>query len=98
VQADGEREMTEMVGGELHFVPGRGEGELRQGHHAGIVDEDVQRPGPRAHEAGHRGRIGQVQLRDPQRTRARRQLFGDPVRDFPAGLDVAYRQCHLGAR
>jgi hypothetical protein len=28
MQADGQREMTEMVGGELHFISGRGAAEL----------------------------------------------------------------------
>ena len=64
--------MTEMVSGELHFIPGRGAGELRQGHHTGIVDQDVQRPGPRAHEASHRARIGQVKVCDLHTSRAGR--------------------------
>jgi hypothetical protein len=90
--------MTEMVSGELHFIAGRGAGELRQGHHTGVVDQDVQRPAPGAHKAGHRGRIGQIQRCDLHPCRPGRQLFGDLVGNFSAGRQIAHRQRHLGAR
>jgi hypothetical protein len=48
--------------------------------------------------AGHRGRIGQIQLRDLHRFRARREIFGDVAGDFLTGHDVAHGQRHLGAR
>ena len=44
------------------------------------------------------GGIGQIQVPDPRRTRARWQLLGDAVRDLLTRLDVAHRQRHLGAR
>src|SRR6266576_1829685 len=41
MQADGQREMPEMVGGKLQFPTGR-RALLRAGHHASIVDQHVQ--------------------------------------------------------
>ena len=49
MQAGGQREVAEVVGGELH-LPALGRAGQRGGHHAGVVDEDVQRPVPARRE------------------------------------------------
>jgi len=56
VQADGQREMAEMICRELHFIIRGGTGQLRQGHHAGIVDAGGCGAEGLASRAGRRNR------------------------------------------
>jgi hypothetical protein len=64
VEAEGEREVPEVVGRELHLPALRGQLELGQRHHAGVVDEQVQRPAPARGEGGDRRAAGQVEPAD----------------------------------
>ena len=63
MQPEREREVAEVVGGELHFLAARRQCQLWIGHHAGVVDQDVQRSAPmpatKARDAatGRRGRV-----------------------------------------
>src|ERR1700744_90336 len=62
-QASGEREMTEMVGSELHFETiGRGLA-ARQRHDAGIVDQEIEglTAGHPLREVGDRGEARQIE-------------------------------------
>ena len=60
MQAGGEGEVTEVVGGELELPAFRG-AEFGGRHHAGVVDEDVERAVPVRDEVGDRLLVGQVQ-------------------------------------
>jgi hypothetical protein len=94
VQAQCEREVAEMVGRELqlHAVPGQ----LFFGQeHAGVVDEDVQRPMPACRECGDRIKVGEVEPADSDSTVLGRG--GDLGRGSVADLDVADGERDLGA-
>ena len=71
VQPDGEREVAEMVCGELHLVPARRHGQLRHRHHPGVVDQDVERPGPGPDEGRDAGQVAEVDGADARRARCR---------------------------
>ena len=95
MQPSGQGEVTEMVRGELHLPPLRSP-QLRGGHDAGVVDQDVQRPVPVGDE-GRDGRlISEIQRRDqdPLVAGAGRDVFGGTR----ASLDVAHGQGDLGVR
>ncbi len=66
-QTAGEREVPEVVGRELQ-LPAFGGALFRRGHHAGVVDEDVQRSVPFVDECGDRGTVGEVEGRDVDAT------------------------------
>ena len=72
-EADGEREVTEVVGRELQLGAAVVERQQRQHHHAGVADEDVERTFPAGDERvdRSRGRPGQASPRRPGRRRAR---------------------------
>ena len=59
-ETGGQREVTEVVGGEVQLVAAGGEGALGDRHHPGVVDEDVERSVPAVDERGHRGRVRQL--------------------------------------
>ena len=61
VQAQREREVAEVVGRELAAPSPRGV-RLGRRHHAGVVDEDVQRAVPGVRERGDRRAIGEVEV------------------------------------
>ena len=58
VQPGGQREVAEVVGGELALPSAVGELERGDRHHAGVVDQQVQRAGPRGGE--RRATLGEV--------------------------------------
>ena len=92
MQADGEREVAEMIGGELHFVAARRQRQLLDGHHPGVVDQDVQRPVPSADEGGDAAEVAQLQRADGDRgiPGVFADLRGDPL----ARGGIAHRECH----
>ena len=91
VQADGEREVPEVVGGELH-LPALGRVlERGERHHAGVVDEQVQRAAPVRHERGHRGLVDEVEAADAHGAALDRR------RGAPSRGGVAHRERDLGA-
>jgi hypothetical protein len=96
MQAEREREVAEVVGLELELPALRGQLEVRQCHHAGVVDEDVQRARSARYEGGDRGRVRQVEPDDVDRvvTRAGPNVGGRTL----AGANVAHGQRHVGAR
>ena len=59
--------MTQVVGGELQF-PAFRRTRLRRSHHAGVVDQDVQRAGPARDERRHRRLVSQIELLDARRS------------------------------
>jgi hypothetical protein len=69
-----------MVGRELHLVTAVGQGQFLDGHHPGVVDEDVERPVPSGDEGGGAGRVGQFQ-RDPALASAR--AISTPMPEAP---------------
>ena len=87
VESEREREVAKVVGRELELPAVGCQLELGERHHAGVVDEDVQRPGPGAREGGNRGRIGEVERSDLDGVVAGRIL--DLGRDEFAGVGVA---------
>ena len=95
MQAGGELEMAEMIGRELKLVTARRECELRDGHHAGVVDQDVERPVPTVDERGDRRRIGELQAPHVDGTVACRRADGGGYR--LAGGDVTDGERDLGA-
>ena len=60
-QQVGQREVAEVVGAELHLEAVLG-ALLGHGHHARVVDEDVEVALPRIGEGAHRGEVGEVEL------------------------------------
>ena len=64
MQAKSQGEMTKMIGRELHLVSAGRELQFLNGHHAGIVDEDVERFVPFRHEGVDGISIDQVEVRD----------------------------------
>ncbi len=60
----GQGEVAEVIGAELHLEAVRG-GAVRDGHHARVVDQQVEALGvagrPRLGEAAHRAQVGQVE-------------------------------------
>ena len=108
MQPDGEREVAEMICGELHFVPAGRHRQLLDRHHPGVVDQDVQRPVPRPDEGVDAGEVAQVERGDPggpadvrghALTRGdvadRKRDLGTRVGERPRGLDADPRR---GAR
>ena len=82
-QQAGEREVAEVVGAELELVALRGLAVLRRGHHAGVVDQQVERAVEPVDERVDRGLRGEVELLDGGdaldllgRPRARRRCCG----------------------
>jgi hypothetical protein len=63
VQPGGEREVAEVVRGELHLPPLR-RPHQRRGHDPGVVDQDVQGAVPRRDELCNRCQVGKVEGRD----------------------------------
>lgn len=61
VQASGQSEVAEVVGGKLHFPAVRGEGACGKGHDPRVRDEDVERPAPCPREAVDGGHIGKIE-------------------------------------
>ena len=64
VQPKRKREMPEMICRELHFVAARRQRQLLNGHHAGVVDQDVKRSGPRRDEGADAGQVAEIQCAD----------------------------------
>ena len=93
MQTLGQREMTQVVGGELPLeTVGRA---LQVGSDdAGVVDEQVQRPVPGRDEVSDRERIGELETRDANGAVVDRGVHG--VRRRLARGDVANRQSDLG--
>ena len=60
-QQPGEREVAEVVGADLGLEPVLGAA-LGDGHHARVVDQDVDRLVPAVGERAHGGEVGEVQL------------------------------------
>ena len=58
-----EREVAEVVGADLH-LEAVGGAPLRDRHHAGVVDQDVEVAVPGVGERPHRGEVGEVELPD----------------------------------
>jgi hypothetical protein len=85
-----EREMAEMIGGELHFVSAVRQCQILDGHHAGVVDQDVQRPAPFCGEGGDAGQVAEVQRADGDRVvpGVRADVPADPF----TGGDVPHRK------
>ena len=94
VEAEGQGEVTEVVGRELE-LPALARVLLRRRHDAGVVDEDVQRAVPPGHERGDRRPIGELERRhvDVAVPGGGRDAGGDP----PAGLHVPHGQGDPGA-
>lgn len=65
VEAGGEGEVPEEVGGELHLPALGSESPGGKGHDPGVGDEDVERAVPRPREGVDGRRIGQVESRGP---------------------------------
>lgn len=86
VQARGEREVAQMVGGELQ-LPSLFGVLLGAGHDAGVVHQDVQRALPGRGECGDGRRIGEVQVGHMHVLVAGR--FGDVLGDELADRHVA---------
>jgi hypothetical protein len=96
VQADGEREVPQVVGRELQLPAFGSQAEVGHGHHGGVVDEHVERPIPARDERGHRLWIGEIELRLANIVVAGR--IDDVGRDVLAGLGVANGNRDRGAR
>jgi len=87
--------MSEVVRGELRLPSLGDQGPVLDGHDSGVVDEQVQRPGPRFGEGGHGPEVGQFE-RPHIHIRAAcvgRHLLGDLL----AGVCVPYGEGHLRA-
>lgn len=95
-QAEGEREMPEMVRGELRLPALTGAVQVRQGHDARVVDQNVQWTLPRGREGSDGGTVGQFQPGDQNTVVA--GLRRDLGRGAFAGFDVPDRERHLGSR
>src|SRR5438477_3081957 len=89
VEAGRQREVAEVVGRELQ-LPAVGRVRLGRGHHAGVVDEEVQRAVPALDELGDRLVVGELEVRGGY-------LVADLVRGLLAGFEVANRDRDLGA-
>ena len=63
-QTKHEREMAEIVAGELHLPALVGSLEFGDRHHAGVVHQDVKRTPPPLGEGGDRRLVGQVETLD----------------------------------
>ncbi len=85
-----------MVGRELHLPALPGQLEVGQRHHAGVVDEHLQRPAPGRDEGGDRPLVGKIEPADVDGGVARRG--GDLGGRSTAGIGVPYGECDLGAR
>ena len=96
VQPERKREVAEVIRGELHLDAARGELELGQRHHAGVVDEQVQRPVPAAGERGDRRQIGEVEPADMDVRVAGRR--GDVGRGPVARAGVAHGERDVRSR
>ena len=96
VQAECEREVAEVVGRELHLPALRRQLELGQRHHAGVVDQDVQRPAPVRDEGGDGRLVGEVEPADVDGGVAGGggDVGGGPL----AGVGVAHGERDFGAR
>ena len=97
VQADGEREMTEMASGGLISYPAGVRVSFGRAITPALLTR-LHRTGPRAHhdatEAGSaRSRCATCTPSAPAGS-----FSAMPSATSPPRLDVAYRQCHLGAR
>jgi hypothetical protein len=94
VQAGGQGEVAEVVGGELH-LPAFGGAHQRGGHQPGVVDQDVQRARPVRGEGAHGCLVGEVERGDQDR------LVAGAGDDVPGGavarLFVADGEGDLGA-
>ena len=94
VEPDSEREVPEVVGCELKLPAVSGQGELRQGHHPGVVDQQVQRSTPAGGELGGRRLVGEIEPPDVHGAAgARGYVFRGPL----TGLGVANGERHLRA-
>ncbi len=94
VQAGGKREVAEMIGGELE-LPALWCAGLRARHHAGVVDQDVQRPVPGGDQRRDRCRVGEVHGRDEDVGVG--ATGHDRRRDTLSCVGVADREGHLRA-
>ena len=96
VQAECEREVAEVVGRELHLPALFSPLEVGQSHHAGVIDEQVERPAPVRDEGGDGGLVGEVESLDVNGGVAggSGDVGGDPV----AGVGVAHGERDFGAR
>ncbi len=93
----GQGEMAEMVGAKLAFVALRGGLALRDRHHAGVVDQQVQAPAAgqeRRAESLDRREVGQVEL--GQLGVAGRRLGVNPFQRRRAPGAVTGGQQHVG--
>ena len=94
----GQREMAEVVGAELPLVALGGGLPVRDGHHAGVVDQQVQalaagqEPGGEALDAGEVGQVDLGQLR-----LASRRLGTEPLQRRRPAAAVPGGQQHPGA-
>jgi Stage II sporulation protein E (SpoIIE)/GAF domain len=82
-----QREVAQVVGGELQLMALRAAGQLRHGHDPGVVDQDVQWAAPARGHPCRRLQVGQVQQdRLDLRVAGRR---GDPLGRVAAGRAAA---------
>ena len=95
VQAEREREVPEVVGGELQ-LPALGRARLGGRHHACVVDEHVQWARPGRDEGRDRRPVGEVEVLDAHVGIARG--FDDLAGRALAGGKVAHRERHVGSR
>ena len=93
----GQREVAEVVGGELELPALRGV-RLGAGHDPGVVDQDVQRPVPRGDQGAHGpdGRPGRARARRHRVVARARATMSSRRR--AAGAGVAHGQGDLSAR
>ena len=96
VQPAGQGEVPDVVSRELQLPAAIGHLTRRQCHHAGVVDEQVQRPVPGGDESAHGIKVGEVESADagPPVPVVRADIDGGPL----AGGGVADGEHHLGAR
>ena len=64
VQSAGQSEVAQMVGGELQLPTLCRQLEVRQRHHAGVVDEQMERSTPARGEGGDRRLVREVEPAD----------------------------------
>jgi hypothetical protein len=90
VQAQGQREVAEIIGTELKFVALGGCPPVRHGHDSGVVDQNVQRARPCPDERADRVEVGQVE-------RGGLDLSGEFAGQSAGRGRVPGRDGHLGA-
>ena len=96
MQSECEREVAEVVGRELQLPALGRELPVGQPHHGGVVDEQVQRPGPSPRRTRRPSPVGEIEPADVNGGVARRggDVGGGPF----AGLGVAHGERDVGAR